>query len=163
TTQGLTLVDPRDGSTKLLAAPDSSRRYYRYGWPDVLPDGRAALITIWKGATVVDSTVLGLVTIPDGKVTELGIAGSFGRYSHTGHLLYATQTPGIFAVSFDARSRRVTGTPTTIVEGVRRFGGGAAPIEVASNGTLVFLQNAADVVGVLPVVVDRAGHQRSLG
>src|SRR5206468_1993521 len=77
TTEGLMLVDSRDGSKKLLATPDTARRYVRYGWPNTLPDGKAALITIWKGGTALDSAVLGLVTIPDGKVTELGMRGTF--------------------------------------------------------------------------------------
>jgi hypothetical protein len=43
----------------------------------MLPRGDAALIAIFKGAEVVDSAVLGVVTIPYGRVTELEV-GSAG-------------------------------------------------------------------------------------
>ena len=53
------------GAPALIAKPDSARGHVAYGWPDVLPDGNAALIMIWKG-TSLDRAELGLVTLATG-------------------------------------------------------------------------------------------------
>ena len=64
------------------------------------------MIAIWKGAILADSIVLGVVTIPDGEVTELDLRGTYPRYSPTGHIVYATYDGWLMGVPFDRRSRR---------------------------------------------------------
>jgi Tol biopolymer transport system component len=151
------------GPRTLLASPDSARRHVRYGFPDILPGGKAALITIWRGALALDSAVLGVVTIPDGKVRELGVRGTFPRYSGTGHILYATADGWIFAVPFNARSLRVTGPGFPIVEGVRVGGGGAAAFAVARNGALAYVGGSTLLGDRALVAVSRSGKERLLG
>jgi serine/threonine-protein kinase len=156
---------PAGGGTRtLLAAPDSTRRHVSYGFPHVLPGGKAALITIWYGGRALDSTVLGVVTIPAGEVSELGVRGTNPQYSGTGHVVYATPDGWLFAVPFASRSRKVTGAPFPVVEGVAVGGGGAAGFSVALNGTLVYRTGSAGRLGGLGslVVVSRAGVERSL-
>jgi Tol biopolymer transport system component len=156
-------VSADGGPRTLLTTRDSARRHVRYGFPDILPGGKAALITIWKGATTLDSAVLGIVTIPDGKVTELGVRGTFPRYSGTGHIVYATIDAWIFALPFDARSLRVRGPGFPIVEGVRVGGGGAAAFSVARNGALAFIGGSSFLGDRALVAVSRAGKERLLG
>jgi serine/threonine protein kinase/Tol biopolymer transport system component len=157
------MVIPADGGPMTrLTALDQSRGHRRYGFPDVLPGGRAALITIWTGAGL-DSASLGMVSIPEGRVTELGIRGSMPRYSGTGHLVYATSDGWLFAAPFDAKKVRVTGAAFPVVEDVRVGGGGAATYSVADNGTLAYMLGGA-VGGDRPLVaVSRNGAERPLG
>ena len=160
---GLWLVDAQSGSRTLLAAVDTARGYVQYGFPDVLPGGKAALIAMRKQRSDLDSVVLGVVTIPEGKVAELGVRGLFPRYSSTGPVIYSTPTAGLYAVPFDARSLRVTGSPTLIAEHIGAGSGGAVPMAVADNGTIAFIQGR-DLGGMVqPVIVNRAGVWRSLG
>lgn len=108
--------------------------------------------------------MLGVVTIPNGTVTELGIRGTAPQYTATGHLLYATSDGWIFAAPFDAAARRITGTPFPIVEGVRLGTQGAAAFSVARNGTLVYRTGGVSGRGTNElVVVGRNGTERSLG
>jgi serine/threonine-protein kinase len=159
----LWMVNADGGLRVLLAAPDSARRHLNYGFPDILPDGNAALISIWRGAGSLDSIAMGVVTIPDGKVTELGTYGIYARYSATGHIVYGSTSGTLLAVPFDARARRITGSPTVIAEDVRGGAGGAIPMTVSRNGTLAFIPSSRVAVGaVIPIIVDRTGRERPL-
>jgi len=162
--RGIALLNAEDGTTSILAKPDSP---HTFGFPDVLPGGRAALITI-KPTTMagIDSSVLAVVTIPGGKVTSLGIYGLSPHYSLAGggHLVFATATQLLEAVPFDARALRVTGSPTVLAADVGGGSGGAVPFAVADDGTLAFIQGRTSLARHLtPVVVNRAGVRRFIG
>jgi eukaryotic-like serine/threonine-protein kinase len=162
---GLWLVNPESHSRTLLA-PFDTVGGEQYGFPDVLPGGKAALIAIGKGRTgvSVDSAVLAVVSIPDGKVKKLGVYGLFPRYSPTGQLIYATAAGQLYAVPFDARTSRVSlGSQTLLAERVNVGPGGAARFAVADNGTLAYVPARIPAGFVQPVIVDRAGVQRSIG
>ncbi|MGH7677033.1 MAG: protein kinase domain-containing protein [Gemmatimonadaceae bacterium] len=149
------------GAVTPLASPDSGLGHARYSFPDVIPGGHAALISISKG-TGSDSMFLGLVTIPGGDVTELGIRGMMPRYSGTGHILYVTTEGFLFAAPFDARKLRVTGPAFPVAENVRFGGGGAATYAVADNGTLAYMTGGL-AEGRPLVIVSRNGAERPLG
>jgi len=150
------------GARSLLAKPDSARQHLRYGFPALLPGGKAALIAIWKSTIALDAIELGIVDIPSGKVTELGVAGTFPRYSSTGHLLFVTGDGVLMAAPFDSESRRLTAAPFVVVEGVRVGTGGAAAIAVARNGTLAWLGGGAERGTTSIVAVSRSGIERSI-
>jgi serine/threonine-protein kinase len=154
------------GQRRLLASPDSSRGLLRYGFPDILPGGKAALITIWKGSGGdLSSASLGVVTIPDGKVTELGVRGTFPRYTPVGggYIVYATAEAWIYAVPFSAGSRRLTGSPFTVAEGIRVGTGGAAALAVSDNGVLAYMSGSVFGNQRDLIEVNRAGTEKSLG
>jgi Tol biopolymer transport system component len=155
-------VPEEGGPRTLLAAPDSSRGHMRYGFPEVLPGGKAALMVIWKGADL-ESVSLGVVSIPDGAVTELGIQGAFPRYSATGHLLYVTGDAVLTAVPFDLESRRTLGRAFPVAEGVRLGSGAAAAYGVGGTGTIAFLGGGVRVTALRTLVaVGRDGAERPL-
>jgi serine/threonine-protein kinase len=156
---------PEDGGPRtLLAAPDSTRRHMRYGFPDVLPGGKAALITVWRGGIELDSAMVGVVSIPGGEVTELGIRGTYPRYSATGHIVYGTSDGWLFAVPFVERTRAVSGIPVRVADGVRVGAGGAAAVGVARNGTLAYIRGLTSLRRELRLVaVSRTGTMRPLG
>jgi eukaryotic-like serine/threonine-protein kinase len=109
--------------------------------PSLLPDG-SLLFTLAKGLArdrwdkahiVVQSVDRQRKTIIEG--------GSDARYLPTGHLLYAIGGT-VFAVGFDAARHATTGTPTPVVEGVRRSlsaGSGVAQIAVSSSGSMAYI------------------------
>jgi serine/threonine-protein kinase len=159
--RGLALVNAETGASSILARPDSM---HGLGFPDVLPGGRAALITIKSTSAGLDSSILGVVTIPGGKVTSLGIHGLAPRYSPTGHIVYTTATLLLEAVPFDANALRVAGSPVILATNVGGGSGGAVPLAVADDGTLAFIQGRSTVLGeVQPVIVNRAGERRFIG
>ena len=159
--RGLMLVNPETGATTMLAKPDST---HTLGFPDVLPGGSAALITIRRTDAGLDSSRLGVVTIPGGKVTDLGISGFSPHYSATGYIVFATQAQLLEAIPFDARGLRVTGTPIVVATNVGGGSGGAVPFSVSDDGTLAFIQGRTLLFGEYqPVIVNRAGVKRFIG
>jgi hypothetical protein len=159
---GLWTMPAAGGARTLLAKPDSSRKHLRYGFPSLLPGGKAALIAIWKGDIALDAIELGVVAIPAGTVTELGVSGSYPRYSPTGHLLYVTSDGVLMAAPFDAESRRLSGAAVVLAEGVRIGSGGAAALAVAANGTIAWLGGGAERGTSRLVAVSRTGFERSI-
>ena len=102
-TEGVTsgAFRPRGGTPALLAKPDSQRGHLAYLWPHVLPGGKAALITLWMGTD--DTSELGVVSLADGEVTELGIPGASPRYASSGHVVFARADGSILAAPFSLR------------------------------------------------------------
>jgi Tol biopolymer transport system component/tRNA A-37 threonylcarbamoyl transferase component Bud32 len=159
---GLWMMSVDGGTPTRLAVPDTSRRHRRYGYPDVLPGGSAALITVWRGRVGIDSAFVGIMSIPGGQVTELGIRGAYPRYSGTGHILYASTEGMLFAVPFDAGTLRVNGEPFMILDGIRAATSGAATYAVARNGTLVYVPGEVQAGGMPIQIVDRSGNSRQI-
>jgi hypothetical protein len=156
-------VSENGGSRTLLARPDSTRQHRRYSTPNVLPGGRAALITIFKGNRVTAGTQLtselGVVSIPDGEVTELGIPGSYPRYMAPGYLVFGRPDGSILAAPFSRRRLRVTGPAVPVLEGTAVFANGVAAIAIAQNGTMAYIASTA--AGMRPLVaVTRKGVAR---
>jgi hypothetical protein len=161
--RGIAILNAGNGTTSILALPDS---VHAYGFPDVLPGGRAALITIQPTGAGIDSSVLAVVTIPGGKVTSLGMYGLSPHYSLTegGQIVFATASQLLETVPFDARALRVTGSPAVLARDVGGGSGGAVPFAVADDGTLAFIQGRTSLNGHLqPVVVNRVGARRFIG
>ena len=150
------------GARTLLAKPDSTRQHLRYGFPEMLPGGKAALIAIWKSAIALDAIELGVVEIPSGTVTELGVAGTYPRFSSSGHVLFVTGDGVLMAAPFDSDSRRLTATPFVVAEGVRVGTGGAAAVAVSRNGTLAWLGGGSERGTSSLVTVSRAGVERNI-
>ena len=141
------------------------------GWvhgPQMLPDGHTVLFTrllaqsgsSWEGAEIV------VHDLRSGEQTVI-LNGEDGRYVTTGHLVYAIDTT-LMAVPFDAATRRVTGGPVPIVEGVHRevFVSGntsTANYDFTDTGTLVYVHGPIKRFPVILrdlVLVNRQGDAR---
>ena len=142
---GIVLVSPTGKAPERVVsvAPDE----WAHG-PQMLPGGRTVLFTLakgsgddrWENAQVVAQS------LADGTRRVL-IEGSDARYLPSGHLVYAVAGT-VFAVSFDAASLTVTGTPVPAIVGVRRATGlptGTSQLAVSTTGTLVYVPGPASM------------------
>ena len=141
------------GVPETVARPDSGSDLR---WPDVLPDGKAALVTIFAGLS---SAQLAIVSFETGGVTPLGLAGTNPRYVPPGYIVYGTAEQSLLSVPFDAARRGVSGSPVAVLEGVMVKGGGATELAVSRTGTLSYL--AGSPLNRL-VTVDRGGAATQL-
>jgi serine/threonine-protein kinase len=130
------------GSPELVARPDSSLGQRAFGWPDVLPGGKDALITIVRNGPVPDSSHLGVVSLKDGKVTDLGVVGTGARYAEPGHIVYATAGGALWAAPFSLRKRALSGEKKVIGDGMHVDTTGAADATVSRGGTLLYSEKA---------------------
>jgi serine/threonine protein kinase len=124
----------------LLAQPDSKRGHVAYRWPHLMPGGKAALITLWKGSTAVEDAELGVVNLDDGEITEIGIVGVSGRYVPTGHIVFARADGSVFAAPFSLRRLRTTGPSVPVLEGANVSPRGRVDLAISTNGTLVYVK-----------------------
>ncbi len=165
---GLSRVPAAGGEPEALTSPPAGESHR---WPHLLPGGRAVLFSRRVGTLVDGTGELAVLSLDTGEIASLGLAGSYPRYSGTGHLVYAVgeslgtgSTGGsILAVPFDVDRLEVTGTPVPMVDNVVVKGAGAANFDLSSDGRLVYMQgpglwNAARGL----VWVDRAGREEPL-
>ncbi len=162
---GLFLVPASGGEPRELTVPDAARNEVSHRWPDVLPDGRRALITIKKFDTLTfDDAEIALLDLDTGTWKTIIRGGSFARYARTGHIVYV-RNASIMAVPFDVESGEVTGSPVTVVSGVMWSpGSGAAKFAFARDaGTLVYTPGGSDEERNELVWIDMTGHVEPVG
>ena len=128
-------------------------------WPNVLPDGSAALVTAWTSS--LEDAQIGVVALATGEL-EILLAGSFPRYSPTGHLVYWRED-SLWAAPFDAARHQLIGPAAPVVEGVGTNPGGLAHFGLASAGTLAYWPGGGSGNAQVPVWVDREGREEPVG
>ena len=125
--------------------------------PSWLPNGELMYVTHWQSNS--DSTgqkVPGL-TFFDGR-RQIQVPGDFGStqdapiLTPSGHLLYLLggATPGIWAVPFDLKGHRATGTPVLV-------GPAAVTLSASADGSLLYSEGSELDLPRELVWVDRAG------
>ncbi len=140
-----------------LLSPDSSRGEISLLHPHILPGGTHALFVILKA----DSARLAVVALADGKVEELDLEGARPYFVAPGHLVFL-RVPGVlYAVDFALRTRKVTGVPARVLDGIRAGGLATWDVALARNGWMAYQSGVASVAATL-TVVDRQGRERPL-
>ena len=142
--KGIIQLSPTGDAAKTLVRVEAGEEAHG---PQLLPDRDHILFTLATGAARDrwDKARIVVQSVASGARTTILEGGSDARYLETGHIVYA-QSATIYAVPFDVRVRRVTGTAVALVEGVSRATGGgtgAAHFSVSETGTLVYIGGSA--------------------
>lgn len=118
----------------MVARPDTANDELFFYWPEVLPGGRAVLVTVWRGSGAPDVAAIDLKTR---KVRTLG--KGIRALSHGSPYLVVSRGDGsVTATRFDSRRVETKGTPTVVLTGVRVGGQGRAVIAMSREGTLLY-------------------------
>jgi serine/threonine-protein kinase len=153
---GLFQVSVGGDTSEVLTTPDKGKGELSHRWPQILPDGKGVLFTVWTGEGL-RIAVLSLATGESRILSRLGEATG-PRYVPTGHLVYA-QGASLLAVPFDLARLEPRGSPVSILDGVtRRFT--AAYLTVSHTGSLVYVPGGG--AESTPVWVDREGQATPL-
>ncbi|MDB5937297.1 MAG: protein kinase [Massilia sp.] len=127
---------------KLFTALDTAGGEIDHMWPAVLPNGKGVLFTDTFGGASGSKTkstyTIAVAEIPSGKHRVILENAIYARYATSGHLLYVTPGRTVMMVAFDQSSMKVTGEPTTLVEGMRLGPAGSTDLAVSETGTLVY-------------------------
>jgi serine/threonine-protein kinase len=161
---GLWLGTSEGRDARLLVAPDTAHHRFGYVWPEVLPGGKYALVTINhapRNTLIVDSLRLGVVTLSSGAITELGVYGTNAHYVSTGHIVFGRTGNLVFVAPFSLSKRAITGPASLLLENVWQGTGGATAFTVSDNGTLAYNEGTASSTKEL-VAVSRSGTVRRL-
>jgi len=152
-TTGLQRVAAGGGEVTVLTRPDPKQGDGDHVLPTGLPDGRAVLFTITSN--IGGPPQIALLDLASGE-RKILMRGSHARYVASGHLVYAAD--GVLqAVPFDLATRTISGRPVPVLQQFALIGALNAVLDVASNGTLVYVPGSATTR--LPVWVDPKGGE----
>jgi eukaryotic-like serine/threonine-protein kinase len=157
---GLLRVPAGGGDPTVLTTPNHQNGEVDHWWPEFLPDANAVLFTIVPSASSIENARIAVLDLKNGKQTILVEHGSDARYVASGHLVYV-QAGTARAVAFDRRRLTLTGTPSVVLPQVVTTRFGAGELDVANDGTLVYLPRGAPPPGRTLVWVDRQGHEEA--
>lgn len=159
---GMWTVSANGGTPQLLLKTDEGKDRIAYTHPQVLPESKGILFTMASGHAVTMDE--GEIAVLEPGATEPRIlihGGSNTRYVPTGHLVYV-RGGALLSVPFDPSRLAVTGTPTSMIEGLERNQTGDSLYSVSENGTLVYEPSAGLKGGPRLVLVDRKGNVRPI-
>ncbi len=133
---GLARVSASGGEPFVLASPLEGSRELRYGWPDLLPDGRGIVYT---AVSLAGSDVY-VLDLRNQTRTRLVSAASFGRYSPTGHLI-VERRGRLEAAAFSLATLTTPGSTRPIVSGVATTDAldGGPRFAFSRTGSLVYV------------------------
>jgi len=162
TVTGLQGVSAAGGEPTVLTKPDRDRGERDHFWPEFLPGGDAVLFTITPVTGSIDDAQIAVLDLQTRTWKMLNLGGSHAQYVPTGHLVYGAAGT-LRAVAFDLGRLEVVGTPVPVLDGVVTTVWGAADVDVAANGSLVYVPGEAGGPGPQTVVsVDRQGGSTPL-
>jgi eukaryotic-like serine/threonine-protein kinase len=124
-------------------------------WPELLPDGKSVLFTIFTGGSV-DDYAIAVASLATGEARVLVKGGTFGRYAASGHILYV-RSGTLFAIPFDLAKLETRGAAFPVAEAVSENTNGGAGFAVSKNGTLLFASGGLSLPARSLVWVDRDG------
>jgi serine/threonine-protein kinase len=133
---------PADGGVKPVAIStvDTAAGELGHWWPEPLPGGRAALMTIWMAGTGINDAKIALLDLQTGKHRVL-LPGALPKFLATGHILFF-RAGSYFIVSFDPAALQVSGEPVKVLPdalGLDPLGTRVKPVAVSPAGTIAYI------------------------
>ena len=132
----LRLVSDEGGTLTNITELENGHQHL---WPQFLPNGKHVLFISNFSEGVPEVRQVEVVNILTKERTRLGIDSPFARYSASGHLLHASGSD-LYATRFSARDLRTYGDSEIILEGVLQTDDGNLQLDLADDGTLVYLK-----------------------
>jgi serine/threonine-protein kinase len=158
-------VPAAGGTPKPLLVPDPTKNKRGFAWPDVLPGGKAVLLSATTSASAsFGDGHIALLSLENGQVRTIIDHGFHARYVPTGHIVYMVDGH-LMAVPFDVKRLEVTGSPAPLVEGVHvNTSVGEASFAVSPTGLLIYAPGPAvsSTAERTLAWVDRQGHEEAI-
>ena len=159
---GLQRVSAEGGAPTAVTTPDRSAGEGDHVWPQLLPGGRAVLLTVTPANGNVDDAQIAVLDLQSRTKKTVIRGGSDAQYVSSGHLVYSAAGT-LRAIAFDLQRLEVTGTAVPVIPQLFTKLGGLADFGVAANGTLVYVPAAvASSPRNTLVWVDRQGREEPI-
>jgi len=146
-------VQAAGGVAEALSTPDAAQSEVAHLSPQLLPDGRALLFTIFSGSS---NAAIGLLDLETGEHVKLLEPGLQPTYLPTGHIAYSLDG-SLWVVPFDAGRRQITGQPAPVINGVQMLQGVVSHVAFADDGTLLYLKGGTSSVRPIMAWLDFSG------
>lgn len=125
---------------------DTSAESVSLGWPQVLPDGRNALIAARR---IDGDAAIEIVSLPDGARRPIVAGGTFPRHvaaAGADYVLYVNQGT-VYALPFDIERQAARGPAFPVLQDVAYAPNfGYAQLDVSANGVLVYQRDTGHSV-----------------
>jgi serine/threonine-protein kinase len=158
--EGIWSISAEGGDPVEVTMPGQGSEGYGHWWPEVLPGGDAVLFTKWN--TTINDSEVALLSRKTGDWRTLVKGGTYGRYSPTGHLLYA-QSGALVAVPFDPEKLEVGRERVPVLEDLKHDpSSGHAAYSLSCNGVLAYVPGSEWLAQRRLVWVDREGETAPL-
>jgi serine/threonine-protein kinase len=151
---GISKVHSNGGTPSAVTTLDRSKGEISHRWPQVLPGGKALLLSVWTGPAR-DNRFVQVLRFDNGQ-RETVATGDSGRYSPSGHILLS-RLDALMAVPFDLDRLAPTGQVVKTVD-TARVGSEGASFAVSNRGDLVTLPGDPHRMDTRIVWVDRSGR-----
>ena len=149
-TSGLIKISSTGGREQRVSASDAARGDEAYLFPDLLPNGKGALVAILPKNHKTEDQAIGVVNFATG-VTSPVFKGVMARYLRPGHIVYAQASGALMAAPFDEDRLAVTGPSVPLADT-------AAYFAVTRGGDLIYAKTSP--ISNHVVSVDRNGIER---
>jgi serine/threonine-protein kinase len=137
-------VSAAGGTPEVLTRPDHAQGEVGHFWPEILPGGRAVLFTITSQSQTggIETNQVAVRDLRTGAQKVLLRGGSHGHYAASGHLVYVAGGT-LRAIAFDLNRLETHGTSVPVVQRLAIKDSGTADFDVATDGTLVYVDAAS--------------------
>ncbi len=161
--EGLWRVNAEGGEPRRLTTPDADEAWSSHRWPQVLPDGRHVIFTVWGGVGNWRRNQIGLLSLETAEWRVLLEGAGYARYSPTGHLVYG-RLGALFAAPFDPARSETAGTAVSVLDDVQMdvYSHYYAAFDISASGSLAFVPGFPQPVVRSLLWVDREGRARPL-
>jgi Tol biopolymer transport system component/tRNA A-37 threonylcarbamoyl transferase component Bud32 len=132
----------------------------QHRWPETLPGGKVILYAIGSGADWDEATIVA-ERLGTGERKVLVRGGTFPRYLPAGYLVYA-RAGALYALSFDARSLKVEGSPVEVARNIFLDPSGLAQMDISRTGVLITAPSDTAVGDLMLTWIDREGRGEPL-
>ena len=160
---GLSRVPESGGAVSAVTRLDAARDERTHRWPEAIPGADAVLYTsdTASSSEYYDDARIEVVRPSSGAHKVLVENASIGRYSPSGHLVFA-RGGALYAVPLDLRALEVRGEPVKVVDGVATdVGSGAVQFALAPSGSLLYVPGASFASWDLVWVDRQAGETKA--
>ncbi len=154
---GLARISADGGAPRPVSAPGLRRQGTAILWPEILPGGRSAIITVMQQGEA-ESARIALLGLDTGEWKVLVEGSGYARYAPTGHLIFV-RGGALLAAPFSLPRLTVTGAPIQVLDRILADrSSGAAQVALSVGGTLVFAPAETALAERALVWVDRKGE-----
>jgi len=161
TNTGLARVPANGGELTTITPLGTGETFH--ATPQLLPGGRAVLMTVYGAPPGVDRATIDVLSLSDRRRKTIARGGVSPRYLSSGHIVYTNRNT-MFAMLFDLETLETRGNPLPVLTDVAYDpAAGLAQYDVSRDGTLVYRENLPVRQPIAEIRwIDSAGKQQPL-
>jgi Tol biopolymer transport system component len=140
--RGLSRLSAAGGGLIEFTHPDEHDQHAVHLWPVMANDGKTVVFAIYRGTLA--TAELAITSVPEGKITRLGIRGIRPLGILDDHLVFVQADGAVMAVPIDVGRRRLTGEAIPVHEpvDVTPTANGNSTIAMGRDGALLVFQGS---------------------